>query len=180
MRWTVTIIYILTIYSTLGIVRSLTESIRATGNLRILTVLLVGLFLFFLIFSRQGKITGKPFILRLILAGCFISLANIVARMPEERMHLIEYGLLGWLIGWSLEGCRMTVGRVCLAITLGWSIGLGDEIIQYFLPNRVYDLRDVILNGLSVTLGLLFFLTSKAGCPHKGSRCTLKNKRTEE
>lgn len=161
MRWTFTAIYTTLIFSTLGIVRTLTETIRATGNLGTLTFLLIGFFLLFSVFLNSTKISRKQLILRLILTLCFITLIATVTRLPEERMHVIQYGLLGWLISWSLSDSPMTFCRVLLGVLLGWAIGLGDEIIQYFLPNRVYDIRDVILNGVSATLGLLFFMTSK-------------------
>ena len=161
MRWTLTTIYTTLIFSTLGIVRNLTEPIRATGNLGTLTFLLVGIFLFFLAFFNSTKISKNQLKLRLILIISFITLTATVTNLPEERMHVIEYGLLGWLIGWSLSSSPMTFCRIFSGALLGWTIGLGDEIIQYFLPNRVYDIRDVILNGVSVTLGLIFFMTSE-------------------
>lgn len=84
-------------------------------------------------------------------------------RLPEEKIHVVEYGLLGWLIGWSLFEPAFSINRIGFAILLGWTIGLCDEIIQYFLPNRVYDIRDVTLNGLSTTLGLFFIGLSRLG-----------------
>jgi len=89
--------------------------------------------------------------------------------MPEEKIHVVEYGILGWLIGWSLSISPMSIQRIILAIVLGWSIGFGDEIIQYFLPNRVYDIRDVLLNGVSATLGLFYHLTSNLGPVSEGN-----------
>lgn len=98
----------------------------------------------------------------LILTSFIVGLTEFVAQLPEERIHVIEYGLLGWLITWSISKSKQKISynRIFIGITLGWSIGFLDEIVQYILPNRVYDIRDVILNGLSATIGLLFFITS--------------------
>ncbi len=160
MRWIITGLYTILIYSTLGIVRPLTETIRATGNLGNLTILLIGLFLFSLLTINISKLSKKQVILRLILIACFITLTMTVTRLPEERIHVIEYGLLGLLIGWSQSTSKSFLIRIILGTLLGWTIGFGDEIIQYFLPNRVYDIRDVILNGISTMLGLIIFFTS--------------------
>jgi len=159
MRWIITLVYTILIFSTLGIARTITETIRATGNLSNLTISLIGLFLCSLLFLNINKISRNQFILRLILTLCFIILTVTVTGSPEERVHVIEYGMLGWLIGWSQAEPKITPSRFWLALFLGWTIGFGDEIIQYFLPNRVYDIRDIILNGVSANLGLFFFFT---------------------
>jgi competence protein ComEC len=38
-------------------------------------------------------------------------------------------------------------------MALVWMVGLGDELIQAVLPNRVYDVRDILLNGLAGMAG---------------------------
>ena len=72
---------------------------------------------------------------------------------PEERTHLIEYGLVGILIHQALIE-RLRTGRgslmpavlgVAMTVLLGWF----DEGIQAILPNRVYDIRDVGFNALA-------------------------------
>lgn len=65
----------------------------------------------------------------------------------EERLHFICFGLLGF------SACRAF--GIKLAMMLTFSAGLGDEVLQYFLPSRVGDWRDVVMNcfaGLSATL----------------------------
>ncbi len=41
-----------------------------------------------------------------------------------------------------------------LAFLITLLCGWGDEGIQHILPNRVYDIKDVRLNGMSGLLGL--------------------------
>ncbi len=69
-----------------------------------------------------------------------------------ERMHFVEYALLGLLIsrtvnvislkGLFYSGCLVTM------------IGAVDEIIQWFLPNRFGDIRDVFMNSIGGLSGL--------------------------
>jgi VanZ family protein len=46
-----------------------------------------------------------------------------------------------------------------LAVAIGW----GEELIQRFVPGRVYDLRDVAANALGALLGLLVLVALRAG-----------------
>jgi VanZ family protein len=74
-------------------------------------------------------------------------------QVPEERTHLFEYGLLGVLIHQALVERRRNGRRVpapallaaAATVFLGWL----DEGIQWLLPSRVYDLRDVGFNALA-------------------------------
>ena len=65
----------------------------------------------------------------------------------EERLHFICFGLLGFSAYRSF-GTKVAMMLTCLA-------GMGDEVLQYFLPSRVGDWRDVFMNcfaGLSAAL----------------------------
>ena len=69
-----------------------------------------------------------------------------------ERIHFIEYAVLGILISRAvnvinLQGIIYTGFLVAL-------IGAVDEIIQWFLPNRVGDMRDVFMNAVGGLSGL--------------------------
>jgi VanZ family protein len=65
----------------------------------------------------------------------------------EERLHFICFGVLGFSAYRSF-GIKVAMMLTCLA-------GMGDEVLQYFLPSRVGDWRDVVMNcfaGLSAAL----------------------------
>ena len=163
MRWLVIVLYVAIIYSTLSIARDIVNSIRSIGILEITTYICVSIFFLILMFSNIKNISKKQILYRIVLIIFFIALVGSVASLPEEKMHIIEYGLLGWLIAWAIGNNKKSkFFYMTLGILLGWIIGWGDEIIQYYLPNRVYDIRDVLLNGLSVTIGFLFFQISKS------------------
>nr|CRH08233.1 conserved membrane protein of unknown function. putative VanZ like protein [Candidatus Magnetococcus massalia] len=67
---------------------------------------------------------------------------------PMERVHLAQYAILGALLQRATHGC----GSQALSIAL--AIGVGDEAIQYLLPNRYWDLRDVAMNGFGALIGI--------------------------
>jgi hypothetical protein len=71
---------------------------------------------------------------------------------PEEAVHFVEYGVLGWLLHRALEN-RLPDPTVFLAATLiGLLVGTVDELIQWLVPGRFWDFRDIVLNGGAVAL----------------------------
>ncbi len=73
-------------------------------------------------------------------------------RRPEEAIHFLEYGLLGFLLFKAFRHHIHDKGVYIAAFLLGAMIGLFDEILQWMIPLRYWDLRDVSLNALSVGL----------------------------
>jgi glycopeptide antibiotics resistance protein len=76
-------------------------------------------------------------------------------KFPAEKLHLIEYGFLAFLayeaflIDFSQEASQG------LAFVGASGFGLLDEILQFFLPNRAFEVRDVITNILAAALGMI-------------------------
>jgi len=75
-----------------------------------------------------------------------------------ERTHLFEYGLLAVLLYEAMSE-RKDNGRavrlpglmaIFAATTLGWL----DEAIQGLIPGRVYDVEDVLVNGLAAVVAV--------------------------
>ena len=94
-------------------------------------------------------------------AGVYVLLFRHLT-IIQERIHLIQYGALGALFYAALlerwprprpaESPRWQRVPGLFAAALAAAAGWGDEIVQGILPNRVYDLRDVVLNALSGAL----------------------------
>jgi len=72
-----------------------------------------------------------------------------------EAFHFIEYGLLACLFyaAWLPLG---DASVVILPLLCGLLVGTLDEWIQWFVPFRVGEIRDVVLNLVAVGCGLLF------------------------
>jgi hypothetical protein len=94
----------------------------------------------------------------LVLALVGALYAALLGRMTilQERLHLLEYGLLALAFARALEaratvnGVATTLGAAGLTALAGWI----DELVQGILPNRHYDLRDVGFNALAGALAL--------------------------
>jgi len=71
---------------------------------------------------------------------------------PEEAVHFLEYGVLGILLYRAFED-RVPDPTVYVAATLtGLLAGTVDEFIQWLVPGRFWDFRDIVLNGGAVAL----------------------------
>ena len=91
--------------------------------------------------ARQYSVS----LLSTFLAG--LTLAYFL-EIPEERIHLIKYGLIGALVYRDLNSRIVT-------ILFGIGIACLDEFFQYLLPYRVGDLRDVLIDTLGIIWGML-------------------------
>ena len=74
-----------------------------------------------------------------------------------ERFHLVEYGALTWLYyrAWHERGDLTSLVFPALA---AFTVGIGDEGLQWLVPARVGELHDVLLNAVSIACGLIFSL----------------------
>jgi VanZ family protein len=74
----------------------------------------------------------------------------------EERTHLFEYGLVAALVHEALverqENGRWVPRTAVLALVISVLLGWLDEGIQSILPNRVYDIRDVLFNTVAAVM----------------------------
>ena len=72
-----------------------------------------------------------------------------------ERVHLVEYGMVGFLFyrAWRPSG---DVSCLILPVLAGLFVGLAEEWLQWFIPVRVGELHDVLLNLVAVSCGLVF------------------------
>jgi len=145
------------IYSTLYIVRPICEFLKEKTPFDLLMNIMMIIFLSILgmqFWMKKSSINlSQWFLLLLVLTSYVIGL--IVLPHPEEKIHFIEYGLLAFLVYRALRlDCRMIPGFI-LAFILVTLLGWGDEGIQHLLPNRYYQIQDVVLNSFSGFLGLI-------------------------
>ena len=77
---------------------------------------------------------------------------------PEERTHLIEYTIVTALIHGALIERRRHDSRVpapaALALLMALALGWIDEGIQALLPNRFYDIEDVVFNAIAALMAI--------------------------
>ena len=146
-----------TIYSTLGLARTLSDELRRRSLFDALFgFALVVLLIALVAIARRARLGGREIGLLLGLVAVWVM---VVARMaiPEERTHLIEYALLAGLVQQALVERQRNgrfAGRPALAaFAVASTAGIVDELIQAVLPSRVFDARDIGFNVLAAGLG---------------------------
>ncbi len=105
-------------------------------------------------------ITSRPdFIDVVLVLGIVAVYLLLFLRLGlPERSHLIEYSALSLTIHQALfergkQGSKIRfVGLWAIGITS--LIGLFDETIQIFIPDRVFDLNDILFNCLSAIMAV--------------------------
>lgn len=127
-----------------------------------------------LIVRRIGR--GPLWRYAALLLGLAIAAIWMVAeRSPSaesnavERFHFFEYGLLTWLFyrAFGAEGTRRDahdgssavgasdVSLLAIPALAGLLVGTADEALQWYVPSRVGEWRDVFLNLVAIGTGLL-------------------------
>jgi competence protein ComEC len=71
-----------------------------------------------------------------------------------EAAHYVEYGILTWLF-YRVWRTRGDISTLALPLLAGLIVGTLDEWLQWFVPERVGEMRDVGLDGIAVLAGLL-------------------------
>jgi len=167
-KWFYVALWVSCVYSTLYIVRPICEFLKEKLPFDLSINLLLGLLFICLAFLFYKKKITRPssyilFVLTLIFYIYFFSKIEY----PEEKIHFAEYGFLAYLIYNALR-IDMKKGLAFLgAFLLTSGFGWGDEGIQYLLPNRYYQMSDVLLNSLSGFLGLVLTYIFESPSPHR-------------
>lgn len=115
----------------------------------------IGVVLIFYMLRHREKYGVLSYLSLAGLSLVYAYLMKYHCRFPAERLHLIEYGLLAFL---SYRAFRFDFSNAYsygLALLFSSVFGCIDEGIQYVLPNRNFEVRDVLTNIFASALGLL-------------------------
>lgn len=154
--WLIIMAYVAVIYLTLPVMRPVLMFLQKTLGKDVLS-LAVNLLLvfavsfsFILIVKKRNLGHGRlALILAILLAGAGVAMGY---EIPAERIHFLEYGILGSLVlNAAINSWKIPILSSFVFVSI---IGIGDETIQWFLPNRVGDIRDVFMNSVGGLLGI--------------------------
>ena len=154
--WGIVLFYVSFIYISLPIMPSIWKGfVSKVGSFAdyaaAIILVIFGSFIVFYLISKQKDI--RSFMWLAILA-CVYAFGLSRLELPIERIHFIEYGILSIFV---FRALRHNIKNKSIYLWSGiavFGLGLIDEGIQYVLPNRVYETRDVIVNGVAGILGL--------------------------
>ncbi len=77
----------------------------------------------------------------------------------DKGLHLVEFTLLGFLLSFGFFLSFGSSVRVKSVFTLASGILLGclDELHQYFVPERSFEVLDIVADSIGIIIGLIAF-----------------------
>ncbi len=104
--------------------------------------------------GRHGSHTFSRFgtCVLLLVAVTFAWLCWRMRGNPEETFHFIQYGVLSWLLFRAFSQGIRGPSVFFAASMAGICVGIVDELIQWIMPTRTFDFRDIGFNALAVLL----------------------------
>jgi hypothetical protein len=155
LAWMAVAICTVSIFFTVTIARAIQNFVSETWSrslfgYAVLFCTAAALFSTFYIFIFKLKIrSALNYIVLAATAGAYTYFTLQLWETPEEAIHFLEYGLLGFLLFSALKFRTKDKFISISAFLIGCLIGTFDEILQWAVPDRYWDFRDVGLNALS-------------------------------
>ena len=81
-------------------------------------------------------------------------------KVVEERMHLINFGLLGWLIVKDIGRLEKGVMGIGTALLCCIFVAALEETLQLWIPDRMATIQDVLLGVVGSFWGISLFFSS--------------------
>ncbi|HTH00300.1 MAG TPA: VanZ family protein [Vicinamibacterales bacterium] len=107
---------------------------------------------------RQNRLLRYGALLAAVAGAIWFSIVEATGNADVDvvqRFHFVEYGIITFLFyrAWrALEDPAILL----LPALAGLLVGTADEWLQWFIPNRVGEIADILLNGIAIGCGLLF------------------------
>lgn len=156
--WGWTLAVAVAIYSTVAVAPSISVVLRNRERLTVAFVLALVLVVAMVVAHGLEIRPGGTEIAVAFGVAAAYSLMFLRMAIAEERGHLVEYGVLAVLIFAALEERKCFGSHVpapaLLAVLAATALGLLDEGIQGFIPNRVFDWRDVGFNAVAAAMAI--------------------------
>lgn len=159
--WLWVALIVLAIYATLGLASSVADWLYGQG---LMTAAFIASMLLVLVTIVLVALKTRAHGLEIgVGLGIAVVYFLVLLRLAiPERSHLMEYGVLAVfvyeaLLERSMQGRRVPYPAL-LGVLITALIGAVDEGIQLFLPNRVFDWRDMLFNLLAAVMAVVAML----------------------
>jgi len=154
--WTLTVV--LAVFASLGFGGKLAGFLRVRGLLGVSfglgLLMAAGAVAAQWIKTRRGR--REIWVALAVVSAYFMTWVRI--ETSEERTHLFEYGLVAVLVYQALlervRNGRQVPAPYAVSVAATALLGLFDEGIQWLLPERFFDIRDVGFNALAALMAV--------------------------
>lgn len=152
-RWLAVAAWIVIIFTAIPFVRRLREFFVSHWPAELLGFAVMGVVAaaagaaMWVLRRRRERIPPADIAWLACIAGVLIYWTWSLMEQPEEAVHFLEYGVLGVLLYRALRPTMNNPGIFVAAALIGTIVGTIDETIQWVVPDRYWDFRDLVLNG---------------------------------
>ena len=127
----------------------------AVSSLGVVAIVGLGGFVIWQVLRRRQSFSALTWVALIAIGAAYAYLLMVFAPIPAERLHLVEYGLVGFFLYRALRLDLKPGKAYFCSFALTVTVGFVDECIQWVLPQRYFEMKDVQLNAISGALGLL-------------------------
>lgn len=179
LAWFLVFLYIATILLIVPFARAIQSFVSARwghsffGYLVLIVIGAVFLILLFFFLFRLKIRSPANYLWLLLVTVIYFYFTLKLWNVPVEAVHFLEYGLLGFFLFRALNFHIKDKNIYIIAFLCGSLVGIFDEILQWMIPLRYWDIRDVGLNAFSCGL---FQIGLWRGIQPKGISPVIKRK----
>jgi hypothetical protein len=152
-RWLAFGVYVALVFGTVPLTRQVGLALRNTDLLGATVTgsyaIAVAGVVYYVLFNRRLA----DWMAFAVVAGllCVVTVLLLGLSIPEERVHFLQYGAMALLARSALargtDGAAHPARVLLLGVTLTSTLGFLEECLQGLVPRRVFDWRDVAMNG---------------------------------
>ena len=148
--WLYVALFSALIYATIPVARALRDAVDASIGREIFLYLVLAMAAVVAGCAyrllRRRRMTPSAHLCLYAVLAVFAIFAWRLRAIPEEAIHVAEYGVLGLLVYRALlHRVRDWSIYVAASVVVGM-IGTIDEFLQWIAPSRYYDVRDILIN----------------------------------
>lgn len=169
--WAPVVGWTLLIYSAIPLARSIQTWVtehwtRAVFSWVVYACIALGFLLAIRHLRRTASIIRRrQWVLLTLLSAVFAWGTWQLRGNAEEALHFVQYGVLSLLLYRAFRNRYADRGVYFAAFFLGAFLGILDEVIQWAVPRRLFDFRDIFINLISVLLVQLGLSAGLASAP---------------
>jgi VanZ family protein len=160
-RWLLFSLYVALVFAMVPVARDVMIALRNSSLLSAAITVLYAAAFALVVHHVFFDLRHADWVAFLVVAALITLIAALLLgmRIPEERVHFLQYAAMGLLARNACDrrrGRRSAVGALALGGLLTSTLGLLDEGLQGLLPWRSFDWRDVAMNtgAAWIALGL--------------------------
>ncbi len=155
--WLFVVLWSMVIFATIPLARRIQAAVKDTWSedaflYAVLVVILATTVVAVRYVRGLEGITPRRIAWLVAVGGLYVAYVVSLRGNPVEAVHFVEYGMLGALAFRALAHRTSDTGIYLAAAGVGGIVGILDEAIQWAVPRRVWDLRDIWFNFFGASL----------------------------